>query len=341
MFTSELHHLFDAIVTKLSAENYLVQTIHRMATLQGEVLNALRPALSSNENTSTTKQTISNQIRGLKNVEVRRVWTELDSTMKILTALPEPMAQGFGGLAAELQLFSDCFELYVRNYEIWDAVVLFARAAALDKMIAGTRGVLASVDTALVSPAAIDGNIQLNVIFWLEPTIQNVLLKLRAFEAIYQELAVLLELSPSDHPLYVVRMESGSFSLDLQAIEKLIDLLRHILDGAFGWYYRNKTTEGKIEAIPRKVAALESVIGLREKLHANGIQTADMDERLSKASVVVAQRLTELLEGEAQIKIDHKVYSVSLALEEKLLVEGRQRLLPEGSGVNSGERAKE
>jgi len=153
--------------------------------------------------------------------------------------------------------------------------------------------------------------------------------KLLSLEQMYDELAPLFGISTLEHPVKIVKIESGSLWADILGYPKIIDLMESLISGAVSYMYRNFTKEGKITSIPRKVESIDSILQLRSRLKDAGIDTISMDENIQKSSVIVAEQLNRLLGGEAKVTINGQVYSVEANLEQKYLEERNKLLLPE------------
>lgn len=152
--------------------------------------------------------------------------------------------------------------------------------------------------------------------------------KLHSINVIYLELCVLLNLSPLEHPMIIVKVESGSAWTELLAYPKIVELLVTSIERASEYLYRTFTTEGKIVALPRKVEAVEEILELRKKLAAVGIDTTKIDDELTKSTYVIADELNKLLIGEHKVVLNGKVFSVGSSFEKKYLEASKKYMLP-------------
>jgi hypothetical protein len=64
---------------------------------------------------------------------------------------------------------------------------------------------------------------------------------------------------------------------------------------SFRYLHRRFTEEGKLDAIPRQAKAVESVIGLSQKLRENSLRTEALDRQIENSAVAIGQRLNRLL----------------------------------------------
>jgi hypothetical protein len=164
------------------------------------------------------------------------------------------------------------------------------------------------------------------------PTFNQFILKLDAVNAIYNELAQIMDISVTDNPILIRKVESGSVWQDILGYPKIIDFLQRLIENAVGYFYRNFTQEGKISTLPRNVEAIESVLHLRKELKACGINTEQIDDILNKSSVIIAEKLNTLLIGEPKVTINEKEYSVGDEFAAVYLEASKSLLLGTGNG---------
>lgn len=164
--------------------------------------------------------------------------------------------------------------------------------------------------------------------------------KLTALNTVYDELCHLVNVSLTEYPIKIIKIESGSFWTDLLGYPKIIALMESLIKNAISYIYRNFTTEGKIVAIPKKVEAIDSIIELRRKLREEGVDETGLDEHINKSSVIIAKELNKLLSGEPKVTINEQVFSVSQELEQKFLSESRQLSISDKSEevITEGDR---
>lgn len=134
--------------------------------------------------------------------------------------------------------------------------------------------------------------------------------KLSALNALYSELCILFSVSESDHPLRIAKIESGSLWAkvfgDIRIIGMMVDFMR---EGAL-WVYRNYTVEGKVASVPRKVEAIDSLLGLSQRLKEAGHDISDLRPHIDKAAVSIAKELSTLLDDQPSVTVNEQ--SISL-----------------------------
>lgn len=143
--------------------------------------------------------------------------------------------------------------------------------------------------------------------------------RLIAIDVIYNELCGLLHISSSEHPLSISKIESGSLWAKVLGNARIIRLMGDFLEASVSYIYRNFTNEGKLSAVPRKIETINKVLQFTKKLEKEGIDVSVAKEHLEKSAIIIVEELNALLEGQAQISINEKSYSVGAEIQRKLL----------------------
>jgi hypothetical protein len=128
--------------------------------------------------------------------------------------------------------------------------------------------------------------------------------RLLAIQTIYSELCMLLSVSESTHPLRIAKIESGSLWAKVFGESRVIDMMASFVERSASWLYRSYTAEGKIDSIPRKVDAIDSLLGLTERLEKVGINTSNMKEHIEKSAVAISKSLADILDGQSSITVN-------------------------------------
>jgi hypothetical protein len=154
--------------------------------------------------------------------------------------------------------------------------------------------------------------------------------RLYCINIIYLEFCSLLNISPTEYPMSILKVESGSSWTDVLAYPQIVSLFTSLIERTVDYFYRTFTREGKIVTLPREVDAVERILELRKDLKEAGIDTSKIDDQLAKSTVVIAERLNKLLVGEPKIVLNGKVKSIESSVETKYLEASKQFLLPVG-----------
>lgn len=157
-------------------------------------------------------------------------------------------------------------------------------------------------------------------------TFKEFLIKLEAIQSLYSEISFLFNISEIDFPLRIVKLESGSLWVKIFGESKVIDFLISLLKDGKDYTYRNVTTEGKIESSKQNFKVVEALLEHRTKMLESGLNVDELDARIQKSSVIIADNLINLLENESRIKINGELIK-STDKTEKLLKDSNKYLL--------------
>lgn len=134
--------------------------------------------------------------------------------------------------------------------------------------------------------------------------------RLVALQLLYSELCMLLSVSESDNPLRISKIESGSLWVKVFGESRVVGLMVSFIQTTASWIYRTYTTEGKIASVPRKVEAVDSLLGLTKRLQEAGIDTSNMQPHIEKSAVAISKELATLLNGQSSITVNEQMISV-------------------------------
>lgn len=151
--------------------------------------------------------------------------------------------------------------------------------------------------------------------------------RLLALQSMYSELCALFDVSEIDHPLRIGNIESGSLWTVLFGHTKIIEMMTSFISSGASWAYRNYTTDGKIINLPRKIEAIDAILGLSNRLEASGFDVSQMKPNIEKAAINLSKDLTALIEGQRSITINDETLSAHVELSKALLERNDVRLL--------------
>jgi hypothetical protein len=78
------------------------------------------------------------------------------------------------------------------------------------------------------------------------------------------------------------------------------------MENVAGYFYRNRTAEGKIYSLPKKIEVLETMISLKKSLEEAGIDSSDFGEKVEQSAILLAEEYTKLLSDEPSITLNAK-----------------------------------
>lgn len=272
-----------------------------------------------------------------KRVRPRAVFAELDVLVDELSAfrglLQEPAAATLDNLVKEIGEFSRLYEEFNDAPALRQTFNLIDAGDRLLKSIQSFTGPsLLLRNTLRPIEFNLDGYQEFSLLLSATTTYTygDLLTKLTALHTIYSELCNLISVSPSEHPLLVSKVESGSLWVRVFGESKVITLLTKLTQAGAAYMYRRYTTEGKVAAIPKQVESVESVLRLAERLESMGIDTSDMKENLQKSGNAISSNLNKLLRGEPSVTVNGQLHSLKEELQDRYLQESKVLLLDDG-----------
>jgi hypothetical protein len=288
----------------------------------------------------------------LSNIPVRGLFSDLEK-MDSLIALPVDGTDSPNLLLPEyvlnqtkhsIEQLTKALEYYLaRKDDRFLVYGLFVNATKLSLLLETIMSMVETIRTALQQDyVELDETVtkRFSIHIPSNQSFEDVLIKLTAIRQIYFELAGIMGISVSEHPIEVIKIEAGSLWVDILGYPKIIEFLEKLANDTISYFYRNFTTEGKISALPKNVETIEAVLHLRRDLKAVGINTDDMDEILAKSSVVIAQQLNNLLLKEARIRINEQEHWIGDEYEQKYLEAGYKPLLPSGENTEDTDKSE-
>ena len=248
------------------------------------------------------------------------------SLEQLQTEIKQAKEYGFNDLSQldeienKLDTFSHTYETYIESYSPQSAGSMVVEARSLSALLDGFRKglgfYLANIESEV--PELEDGR-ELSIVLPSTMTLSEFIDKLKSIEVIYNELCMLTKVSSSEFPIQILKIESGSLWAKVFGNSKVIALLTSLIESGAGFVYRNFTTEGKLVSIPKKVESVEAVLELSKKLEEQGIDIKELNDHISKSSVMVAKELNRLISGQPEIVINNSKLSIGDEIQKKLI----------------------
>lgn len=235
-------------------------------------------------------------------------------------------------LIERVKIFHDMYENLLQSHTRRNLLILIFSAHELVIVAQATELLVTSINKALrfvTSPK--EGFKDLSILFPAEATLDTLIQKLSALEGLYEELCRLLDVSINEYPLELIKVESGSLWIKLFGESRVISLMSKFVESAASYLYRNFTKEGKIVAIPQTVEVIDSMLKLSDSLEQSGIDSSVLKENIKQSSIILAQRLNQLLAGEPAVNINGRNYSVGDEWEQRFLRESRTLFIGSGN----------
>jgi hypothetical protein len=264
------------------------------------------------------------QLRNVvKDINIRSFYSSLEGFQVSLRKAKEYGLDDLNiidGISKSIDSFADKFEAFIGAYTPPTAAPVITEARKLSSMLNGFKTALLFFESNLEQQHyEIEEHEELSLLLPSTMSLHQFAIKLLALDLIYSEVSSLLDISTSEHPLIISKIESGSLWAKVLGNNRVIGLMVDFLNSSATYIYRNYTKEGKLSAIPRKVEVLDQVLGLTAKLEQEGIDTEQAKEHISKSAVAIAKELNSLLDGQAEITINDKTHSIGEEVQKQLL----------------------
>jgi hypothetical protein len=237
------------------------------------------------------------------------------------SSLGAPTSETVRPLLHLLREVISAYEIFIMNPSLGTVHNCMISVRELDREHADVVKILNQLTNLAFPELAFEGNSELSISFSWTRDYQQLIAKLISISNLYSEVCTLLNISTSEYPLKVIRAEYGSLWLRLFGESKVITLLTTMIESGVSYLHRNFTNEGKVEAIPKKVSAVEEILQLSAKLEEAGIDTVAMKENIQKSAVIISRELNTLLLREPNVTINGKTYSVGQEGDDKFLKE--------------------
>lgn len=345
MTSHEISQKLSQLLDILSDGNEIIQLLAEMSSAYEELMSVLSEGLQIEDyQTSTTyyaevrstQEKAGKIVDKLKTRRPAKILIRLDNLVDDLQELSYSEQgddlESFSTIKTKIEHFYEEYEKSINNYTWQQTLKLLEAAKDLHDSILVYRDFVSLLKEDLESAVDVPQDNKVATFFFQSTTeYEEFLNKLIALDRLYSELCLVANVSKSQYPLRVIKVESGSLWIKLFGESKVIALLTSLIESAASFLYRNFTNEGKITSIPRSVEAIESVLSLTKKLEAEGIDVSASKDNLQKAAVIMSAQLNKLLLKEPSIEVDGKKYSVAEAVQDKYLLEGQRLLLDDGN----------
>lgn len=237
-----------------------------------------------------------------------------------LQSTPSPKSELISHLNARIEEFAGLYDEFLSNQSGKHAVPLIFAAQSLQAKLHVFIGSLQLFEE-FVGESDIPTSSEAPFSLWLPAHLDlaDFARRLSALQSIYSELCMLLSISENDHPLRVSKIESGSLWAKVFGESRVVGLMVSFVEQTASWMYRTYTREGKLASVPRKVEAIDLLLGLTQRLNEAGLDTAEMHSHIEKSAVAISKDLATLLDGQASVTVNEQTISVGTELSKILL----------------------
>ena len=324
------------ITEKMDKYNYMCSILKRIHHEGEAITKAVINTIGADgqqviANNAEAKKHIKTFTNNFKNVSPSKLFIELH---KFQTIICDPELFIFGlttkgcEIRNKLNDFIDKYETYTKYYSFTGAYMMILSGRELYFSLQTFIDLLNSVRDNLQVTEELPVDMRtLSVLLLYPADFSDFVNKLASLKSIYAVISILLSISETEHPIHLIKIESGSLWARIAGSNDIIKLMTDLIKSSANYVYRNFTKEGKIASIPKNVDAIESVLKLKDKLEKQGIETSEMIEDIQKASVGLSKELRTLLAGQPSIEINGKLYSVGETMQKKYLEESKTLMI--------------
>lgn len=230
-------------------------------------------------------------------------------------------------LGAKLEEFSSLYESYLSDQSGKSALPVLRVSAALLPRIEAARVALEELLVQLVPPddLQVDEDV-LAVYFPGTQGLADLAVKLRAIANIFELIADLVD-SPT--AARVLHIESGSLLIKLAIAKLVASIARPWISSLAGYFYRTRTMEGRLSASPVQAKeAIKHTLDVRQLLRKAGIDTKNMDEKIERAAVAMAENVAVLVQNQTRFTVDDAEFDSTTFVPPYLEFEPPRQQLP-------------
>ena len=232
----------------------------------------------------------------------------------------------------KLNNFEELYESCLKNFNVTQAAELSFIATQLSSKLNALEKLLDFLNKHSSKPIIKqDGEEELLLSLPYVENYDEIISKLINLDKLYSELCLLNNISVSEYPIKVIKIETGSLLIYIIGNAIIVGFIIWILKEVTKFIYRNYTNEGKISAIPRQLESVDAILQFTNKLEEHGIDTTKNKEQLQLVTARITDNLNQLVLDQPKVSINGQVFSVGDELEQKYLKESEQLLIGDGT----------
>lgn len=274
---------------------------------------------------SNAKQGILNTISNIS--ASTGLWETFESAKEYKNLLLEMSTMSAGGwvgadnASEKIDNVLSSYEQYLKTRNAENALALAWNAHVLDVELKG----MIAASSFFSSLIDVSNNNQhddlLCIRLDLSIDFRQVESMLRACVKSYDLICELIEVSVSENPLELIKIESGSFMAVVKGFPKSISILRKFLEG----YAKYAMISKRISDTEVSAKAIQSQLALKKSLEDHGIPTGQIGAELAEAAAALAKQTKNLIGCAETININGTF--VSLIDDGMKLLSQERRLL--------------
>lgn len=320
MTTYDLRERARDLLHALTGQNFLLERITApggVLEMYEQVQETLAEVVETEVSATTTNLLISaRQLTGeaaaqMRSWPSRRVYRDIEEmeaalhmpTSKRTTAEPlgtEMVARLRQALGEVSERYERFLQLSSRKHTLNLLQALSRFTHILDAVVE----VLREIERTISGPEVPEGYESLTLIFDADFTIEEITIVAQATQRIYSELAGLLGVSESEHPLRLHRAEVGSTIIEEIGIGVVIDLMSTFFTAAGSFLLRRVRAKDQLLSIPAKLDEMDRLLHFTERMEEAGMDASIPRSELEKAAVLIAKNLTASIAEHSLVQVN-------------------------------------
>ena len=303
--------------------------------IDGRIIVIANPGAKNEAEASHIHNLLGSLGKHVRQKNARQIFKEIESTqLKLALALTQDLDDvgNYRTLSVELESLAERYNEFITVQNPLNAFHLIRTGEIVERSFESLKQMLVFVKhNILEEPLPNERQDTMSLVIFNRPSAENISKWCSALADIYAEVARLIDVSVSDFPLEVVRVETGSTWFKVIGESGVLAFVKHFIKGALVFMRRHFVEEGRLAEIPAKVGAIDKILDLSLKLKEAGLSTARIDSEIEKAALTIAKSVNDILAEQTKIIVDGAVIEVA----QPLLEIRHERNLSIGRGVAS------
>ncbi|SHJ53971.1 hypothetical protein [Paramaledivibacter caminithermalis] len=151
----------------------------------------------------------------------------------------------------------------------------------------------------------------------------------------YEKICNLFNVSPTQYPLKVIKVESGSWFQKLFGAEKVMEALAYLITKVVDYVYYTFTKEGQIASQKQLFDLLLTDAQLISKYKDLGFDIDIDEEEVKKTHFMAIKSVQKMICKTSKLKVNGDIFSIDKAFEQQYLLESRKLIIENKLSINN------
>lgn len=316
MLSYQLNKELNNLSSAFKDAEYLIKILDLISPTYSLIISTTQISVVGGNALGTAHTQLTDALNKLRSealdISPKQLFTSIDKLIETIAKIN--IAHSLKG---DLEAFSNSYEEYIKQYGKDKAIALVINAQLLDEKLKWFQEEILTLNSKseyenLEYP---DGQV-LSLVLLSSMNMFEFIEKIKSIQTIYLELCNLMDISPKEYPIEIIKIESGSLLVKIFGHNKIMELLSKFIESAAKYFYHKYTNQGKRDS---NIENVQNVLALRDNLQKSGIDVSKMDEQITQASNSIAKELNTLISGEPEITVNEKTISVGEAVNKNIL----------------------